>query len=204
VPDSPTSPWEQAAAPRLFSPLLVALSIVLAALVGLGAGLVLVRSNSAESASASDLPALLITPPPSAAAEPVSPPPLQFPAPETSVFTLAPPAPSPSPSPTPSPEPEPEPEPAPAPALRIDPAEGPNGVTVSVAGTGWEPFVEVTLEYLDLTGSPTGSSGLATADQSGSFTTSLAVQDPTGTPGDHVVRATAGDAVGEGVYRALP
>jgi len=202
VPDSPTSPWEQAAAPRLFSPLLVALSIVLAALVGLGAGLVLVRSNSAESASASDLPALLITPPPSAAAEPVSPPPLQFPAPETSVFTLAPPAPS--PSPTPSPEPEPEPEPAPAPALRIDPAEGPNGVTVSVAGTGWEPFVEVALEYLDLTGSPTGSSGLATADQSGSFTTSLAVQDPTGTPGDHVVRATAGDAVGEGVYRALP
>jgi hypothetical protein len=202
VPDSPTSPWEQAAAPRLFSPLLVALSIVLAALVGLGAGLVLVRSNSAESASASDLPALLITPPPSAAAEPVSPPPLQFPAPETSVFTLAPPAPS--PSPTPSPEPEPEPEPAPAPALRIDPAEGPNGVTVSVAGTGWEPFVEITLEYLDLTGLPTGSSGLATADQSGSFTTSLAVQDPTGTPGDHVVRATAGDAVSEGVYRALP
>jgi hypothetical protein len=202
VPDSPNSPWEHAAAPRLFSPLLVALSIVLAGLVGLGAGLVLVRSNSAESASASDLPALLITPPPSAPAGPVSPPPLQFPAPETSVFTLAPPAPS--PSPTPSPEPEPEPEPAPAPALRIDPAEGPNGVTVSVAGTGWEPFVEITLEYLDLTGSPTGSSGLATADQSGSFTTSLAVQDPTGTPGDHVVRATAGDAVGEGVYRALP
>jgi hypothetical protein len=162
---------------------------------------VLVRSNAPTAPRPSDLPSVLITPPPSPrpAGQPSA---AAVPAPETSVFTLAPPAPS--PSPTPSPEPEPEPEPAPAPALRIEPAEGPNGVTVSVAGTGWEPFVEVTLEYLDLTGSPTGSSGLATADQSGSFTTSLAVQDPTGTPGDHVVRATAGDAVGEGVYRALP
>ena len=75
---------------------------------------------------------------------------------------------------------------------------------MSVVGTGWEPFVEVVLEYLDLTGSPTGSTAVATADQTGSFTTSLAAQDPTGTPGDHVVRGTAGDVVGDGVYRALP
>ena len=202
VPDSPTSPWEEAPAPRLFSPLLVALSIVLAALVGLGAGLVLVRASADDTASAGDLPSVLITPPPPPTAGPVSPPALQFPAPATSVFTLAPPAPSPSPTPTPTPEPEPEP--VAVPALRIDPAEGANGQTVTVVGSGWEPFVEVSLEYLDLAGSPTGSTAVAVADETGGFATELAAQDPTGTPGDHVVRGTAGDAVGEGVYRALP
>jgi hypothetical protein len=100
VPDSPTSPWEEAPAPRLFSPLLVALSIVLAALVGLGAGLVLVRASADDTASAGDLPSVLITPPPPPTAGPVSPPALQFPAPATSVFTLAPPAPAPAPRPS--------------------------------------------------------------------------------------------------------
>ena len=199
VPDPPhpswqNGPWEDSSAPRLFSPLLVALSIVLAALVGLGAGLVLVRANSPERASASDLPSVLITPPPAPPTGQVSPPPLQFPAPQTSVFTLAP----------PSPSPEPEPPPAAAPALRIDPAEGPNGGEVAVVGTGWEPSVEVQLEYLDVTGAPTGASATATADDRGGFTAQLAVQDPTGTPGDHVIRATAGEVVAEGVYRALP
>jgi hypothetical protein len=195
VPDSPLSPWEDAPAPRLFSPLLVALSLVLAALVGLGAGLVLVRSSSADrAAAASDLPSVLITPPPSPSIGPVSPPPLNFPAPRTSVFTI----------PPPSPSPEPEPPPAAAPALRIEPGEGPNGGTVSVVGTGWEPSVEVVLEYLDPTGAPTGSGAIATADDAGGFTVQLAVQDPTGTPGDHVIRGTSGEIVGEGVYRALP
>ncbi|CAA9365381.1 MAG: hypothetical protein AVDCRST_MAG21-81 [uncultured Nocardioidaceae bacterium] len=197
MPDSPLSPWEDAPAPRLFSPLLVALSLVLAALVGLGAGLVLVRTNAADrAAAADDLPSVLITPPPSPSTGPVSPPPLTFPAPETSVFTIAP--------PTPSPTPEPEPPPAAVPQLQIDPAEGPNGGTVTVVGSGWEPSVEVVLEYLDPTGQPTGSGATAVADDTGAFTVPLAVQDPTGTPGEHVVRGTAGEVVGEVVYNALP
>ena len=196
MPDSPLSPWEPAPAPRLFSPLLVALSIVLAALVGLGAGLVLVRANAADSGSASDLPSVLITPAPSPSVGPVSPPPLEFPAPQTSVFTLAP--------PSPSPTPEPEPPPVATPTLRVDPAEGADGGTVVVVGTGWEPLVEVSLEYLDATGTPTAAAAVATADPTGGFTAQLAAQDPTGTPGDHVVRGTAGDVVAEGVYRALP
>ena len=201
MPDSPLSPWEEAPSPRLFSPLLVALSIVLAALVGLGAGLVLVRANAADPAAAGDLPSLLITPPPPPATGPVSPPPLEFPAPETSVFTIAPPTPTPTPSPTPSPEPPP---PAPAPSLRVEPTEGQNGRTVLVVGTGWEPLVEVSLEYLDPTGAPTGSAATATADERGVFTVELAAQDPTGTPGDHVVRGTAGEVQADGVYRVLP
>jgi hypothetical protein len=157
---------------------------------------VLVRSNAAERAAASDLPSVLISPPPSPSTGPVSVPRLEFPAPQTSVFTI--------PPPTPSPSPTAEPPPAAAPALQIDPAEGPNGGTVTVVGSGWEPSVEVALEYLDPTGAPTGSAAIATADDAGGFTVQLAAQDPTGTPGDHVIRGSAGDVLAEGVYRALP
>jgi hypothetical protein len=62
----------------------------------------------------------------------------------------------------------------------------------------------VQIVYLDPTGTPTGATATAVADDRGGFTAQLAAQDPTGTPGDHVVQATAGEVVAEGVYRALP
>ena len=128
----------------------------------------------------------------------VTPPPLTVPAPQTSVFVIEPPPPPPEPSPTAS---------SPAPAeeelgITIDPVSGPNGATLVVSGTGWTPGAEVLVEYLDPTGTPTGSQTTVVADARGRFTGELVAQDPNNLPGRHTVRASDGEVVAETSYDA--
>ncbi len=193
---------EQEEDPRLLSPLLAALGIVLALLAGLGLGLLLSRSGGVDSVAgtAGQLPAgvALLSPSPQVAEVVRSPATVREAPPQTRVFVI------PSPSPPPPPPP-PQPSPAPAVdelAITIDPPNGPNGTTLTVDGAGWMPGIDVTLTYLDPTGRPTGSSATAVPDERGRFTVTLAAQDPANLPGDHTVRATDGDSTTSATFTA--
>lgn len=195
-------------APRLLSPLLAALSVVLAVLAGTGVGLLLGRQNGPQplAGGAGALPSgvAYVTAQPSVTAVP-SPPTVAEVRPRTDVVVVAP-SPLPTPTPTPTPTatrtptatpattPTPTPTPAAVPALSISPTGGTNATTLTVTGTGFAPGDQVRLDYLDATGVPTGSSAVAVADDSGSINTTLEAQDPAGTPGPHTVTATVGDA----------
>ncbi len=178
---------------RLLSPLLAGLSVVLALLAGTGVGLLLARQDGPQPlALAEALPSgvALVTPQPSVTAVP-SPPTVPQTRPSTQVVVIPP---SPLPTPTPSPTPSPTPTPTAAPTLAVSPAEGPNATSLTVTGSGFAPGDQVRVDYLDTAGVPTGSSAVAVADESGSITTTLAAEDPSGTPGPHTVTATVGDA----------
>lgn len=193
--------WDEDEEPRLFSPLLALLGLVLAVLLGLGLGLLLSRGGGillGESGRAPEEVELLVPPSPVPQVL-ISPPVVQAPAPQTSVFVI-----SPSPSPPP---PSPTAEPSPAPAedeltLTVDPSSGPNGATLTVSGTGWTPGAEVLLEYLDPAGTPTGSQSIVVADERGRFTGELTAQDPNNLPGRHTIRASDGAQVAETSYVA--
>ena len=182
---------------RLFSPLLALLSLVLAALLGLGVGLLLSRDDGPRELTGAEgglppgvqlLSPSPMPPPVSASPRTVAPAP-----PSTTVFAVPPPSPSPLPSPSPSPVVS-----APAqPGLSVDPASGPNGTVLTVSGTGWTPAAEIAVEYLDPVGVATGSQTTAIVDGEGRFTAQLTAQDPNNLPGTHVVRATDGVAVAE-------
>ena len=182
---------------RLFSPLLALLSLVLAALLGLGVGLLLSRDDGTTELTGAQgglppgvqlLSPSPMPPPVSASPRTVAPAP-----PSTTVFAVPPPSPSPLPSPSPSPVVS-----APAqPGLSVDPASGPNGTVLTVSGTGWAPAAEIAVEYLDPVGEATGSQTTAIVDGAGRFTAQLTAQDPNNLPGTHVVRATDGVAVAE-------
>jgi DNA-directed RNA polymerase specialized sigma24 family protein len=193
--------WDDEDEPRLFSPLLALLALILAVLLGLGIGLLLSRTGGLGSlvgASGQDPQDVELLVPPSPAPEVlVSPPPVEAPQPRTTVF-LIPPSPSPSPSPSPQPV-SPAPE---ALGIAIDPASGPNGAQLTVSGHGWTPGAEVLVEYLDPTGRPTGSQTLVVADDRGRFTGQLAAQDPNNLPGEHIVRASEGELMAEATYDA--
>ncbi|MEX2290693.1 MAG: hypothetical protein WD794_10240 [Mycobacteriales bacterium] len=194
--------WEdEEEEPRLFSPLIALLSVVLAVLLGVGAGLLLTRGggegvNSSAGRAPQDV--ALISEPPAEPEVLLTPPPLQLPSPRTSVFVL---------EPTPSPSPTPEAVRSTAPAqeplsLVVDPASGPNGATLTVSGTGWRPGTQVQLDYLDPTGTPTGSRSVVVPDARGRFTGQLSAQDPANLPGRHTVRASNGTQVAEAPYDA--
>ena len=186
---------------RLLSPLLAALSVVLAVLAGVGVGLLLARQDAPRPLSGSALPSgvAFVTPQPSVTAVP-SPPTVPEVRPETRVVVIPP---SPLPTPTPSPTPTPTPTPSAVPALALSPAAGPNATTLTVTGTGFAPGATVRVDYLDAAGVPTGSSAVAVVDGSGSLTASLAAQDPAGTPGPHTVVATVGESpVASAVFTA--
>ena len=187
--------WDDDEDPRLFSPLLALLSLVVAVLLGLGAGLLLSRAGGvssllgAERGQAPADVALLVPPsvPPQAL---VSPAPVVAPRPETTVFIIPPP-------PPPPPPPAPVAPASPVPAqdaltLAVDPPSGPNGAVLTVTGTGWTAGSEVLLEYLDPTGTPTGSQSIVTVDARGRFSGELTAQDPNNLPGRHTVRASSG------------
>lgn len=172
--------------PRLFSPLLVLLAFVVAGLVGLGVGLLLSRDSKPSPIEATGRSALA-SPSPSRPEMLISPPVVEPPAPVTSVFVV----PSPSPSPPPSPSPSPTPSVAMF-TLSLDPASGGNGAELFVSGTGWPPNAAITLEYLGVSGQPTGSRKVVLADAGGRFGDELIAEDPTDQPGRHSVRASAG------------
>ena len=199
---------------RLFSPLLALLALVLAALVGVGVGLLLSRDDGTTELAGGEggLPVgtRLASPsplPPRSTAPPRT---LVAPPPQTSVFDVPPPPPPPPPSPSPAPSPSLAAAPAaPAPAapaaaapapgapaastaLSSSPAAGPNGTVLTVTGTGWSPGAGISLDYRDPQGAPTGAAASAVADAQGRFTARLTAQDPGGLPGPHAVRATAG------------
>ena len=183
---------------RLFSPLLALLSLVLAALLGLGVGLLLSRDDGTTELTGAEgglppgvqlLSPSPMPPPVSASPRTVAPAP-----PSTTVFAVPPPSPSPLPSPSPSPVVS---APAQQPALTVDPASGPNGTVLTVSGSGWTPAAEIAVEYLDPVGEATGSQTTAIVDGAGRFTAQLTAQDPNNLPGTHVVRATDGVAVAE-------
>ncbi|MCW2613823.1 MAG: hypothetical protein JWN08_817, partial [Frankiales bacterium] len=140
-------------------------------------------------ASPSPLPPRSSAPPPTVTA----------PAPATSVFLVPAPAPSPPPSPSPEPSPSPTAEPL---GITLDPPSGPNGTTLVVNGTGWPPDAEISLEYLDTVGEPTGSQSVAIADAQGRFSAQLTAQDPANLPGRHSVRASDGVSTAETTFQA--
>lgn len=186
---------------RLFSPLLALMALVLAGLLGLGLGLLLSREGGAGTlvgpAGSLPLDAALISPPPSPEGQLVSPPPISAPAPRTTVFVIEPPPPPPPPSPPSSPAP-----PTDALTVSVSPDSGPNGQELTVTGSGWTPDAEVLVEYLDPTGTPTGSQSVVVADARGRFTASLTAQDPNNLPGEHTIRASNGEQSAETTYDA--
>ncbi len=191
---------------RLLTPLGALLGLVLATALGLGLGLLLVRSpggiDPALAAGELSTPVTAV-PAPTVPAPPAdqvqrarTPPPA-----ETRVFTVAPrttaPAPPPEPSPSPSPEAADD-----TLGITLDPSSGPNGQTLTVSGTGWTPGQQVTLTYLDPVGAPTGSSATAVPDLRGRFTATLAAQDPQNLPGEHSVQAADGASQTSASYTA--
>jgi DNA-directed RNA polymerase specialized sigma24 family protein len=194
--------WDDDEDPRLFSPLLALLALVVAVLLGLGVGLLLSRSGGAgllgETGRAPE-DVELLTPPSRTPQVLISPPVVQAPTPQTTVFLISPSPSPPPPSPTAQPSPAPPTDPL---TLTVDPSSGPNGATLTVAGTGWTPGAEVLLEYLDPTGSPTGSQAIVIADARGRFTAQLTAQDPNNLPGRHTVRASDGVQTAEASYDA--
>jgi hypothetical protein len=69
-------------------------------------------------------------------------------------------------------------------AIRLDPASGPRGTQISVAGRGWNPGTTVSVRY----GALGGSSATATADARGRFVATLTANGAL--PGSYQVTAT--------------
>ena len=196
--------YEDDEEPRLFSPLLVFLAVILAAGLGLGIGLLLTRDSEREPLTEAGLSVALPSPEPPEPEVLISPPVVTAPAPVTSVFVLAPPPPPPPPpppSPTPSPSPSPDPNRL---SLTIDPASGGNGAELLVSGTGWPASSTVRLDYLGIDGKETGSKGIVAVKPDGTFMTRLVAEDPTDRPGRHTVRATDGTRTLEVGYEVVP
>ena len=196
--------------PRILPPLLAALGVVLAVVLGTVAGIVLSRgADSVLPLADGPLPAVTLPPveqpPPLRIDGSTLPPPPPVEPPRTRVFEIAPRTTAPAPPP---PQATTAPTAAPtasAPAagnatLTVDPRSGPEGATLRVTGAGWAPGSRVLLEYLDTTGRPTGSRTNAEVDDDGEFDAQLVARDPNGLPGRHTVRATSGETVRSAPY----
>jgi hypothetical protein len=99
-----------------------------------------------------------------------------------------------------TPTPTATPTPSAAPSLRVSPSSGPNGATLQVAGSGWQPGGRVVIDYLDGSGRATGSRATATVAPDGTFTAELVARDSTNQPGRHTVRATDGVSTATAAY----
>ncbi len=195
--------YEDDEEPRLFSPLLVLLALILAGGLGLGVGLLLTRDSKPEPLAESRSVALPSPEPPKPEVL-ISPPVVTAPAPVTSVFIIpSPPPPPPPPPPSPSPSPSPSPDPNRL-SLTIDPASGGNGAELLVSGTGWRANGAVRLDYLGVEGKETGSKAVVAVKPDGTFTTKLVAEDPADKPGRHTVRATDGTRTLQVAYEVVP
>lgn len=195
--------WDDDEDPRLFSPLLALLALVVAGVLGVGLGLLLSREGGVGSLLADEgkppAEVELLVPPSVAPQVLISPPAVQAPRPRTSVFVIPPPPPPPPPPPVAPTSAAPVADPL---ALALDPATGPNGARVMASGTGFTPGAQVLVQYLDPTGTPTGSQAVVVADARGRFTAEITAQDPNNLPGEHTVRASDGTLTAEATYTA--
>ena len=198
VEDGPPDVGEQPR--RLLSPLLVVLSVVLAALAGVGAGLLLDSREQSQRRAASQGQLVgdvrLITPQPSPPTTLPSPPTVQQQRPRTTVVVVPP---SPLPPPSPSPTPSPTPTTPVAPAVALQPTSGPAGTELTVTGSGFPAGADVRLVLLDPAGEPTGAAADAAADATGALTATLTA-DPAAQAGEHVVLATAGELTARATF----
>lgn len=86
-------------------------------------------------------------------------------------------------------------------SISVDPPRGPNGRTITVTGSGWQPGVTVSVTYYTGLGQPS-SQAQATPGANGHFTVFLAAEDPTFVPGNHRVYATNGSQSATAFYNA--
>jgi DNA-directed RNA polymerase specialized sigma24 family protein len=176
---------------RLLSPLLALVGLILATALGVALGVALTGLGDdgldPREAAANMLPPVAPAPVLSPAPLP-APPPTSDPRPKTRVFVIPDPT-TPPPSPPPSPS---SPAATAAPTLAVSPGSGPGNARLTVTGAGWQPGVEVALDYLDPQGTPTPSGTTATPDADGAFSVQLVARDPSGAPGRHTVRASDG------------
>jgi DNA-directed RNA polymerase specialized sigma24 family protein len=172
---------------RPYSLSLIALGLLAAIGVGIGAGVVASRGSSGVSTTAQQRPQVT-APPPIFVRLPLpptpAPPPSVSPTPRTYVITPSP-TPSPTPTiPTPTVDVTQTVEPT-APTQTIDPTAGPNNTQVTVTGSGWTPNATVTLVYVRSLGQGAGDTVQVQADELGDFTGVLRARDPGSIPGPH-------------------
>jgi hypothetical protein len=172
----------------LLPPLLV-VGVVSAALIfGILAGVLLSRNDNNHPAAAASpspstvqptldvLPSLTLSASPTPKATPT-----QTPSP----------TPSPTASPTPSPTASPTPSPTPVVAsIVINPKSGPSGTTITVTGSGWEPFALVTVTYTNGTGQVTSTSSVRAGARGHFATTVTADMDSTILPANRTISAS--------------
>ncbi len=191
--------------PRLFSPLLALLALVVAGLAGIGIGLLVAHDGGPDSLAGADgslPPGLrLASPQPPPKGSQASPATVQQTRPDTTVFVIPP---SPSPEPVPAPVVTTPAEASEPLSLSLSPAVGPNGTALTVNGAGFAPDSEVRVDYLDSAGTPTGSQAVVVTDARGRFTAELAAQDPSNVPGAHEVVATDGAQTARATFTATP
>ena len=85
--------------------------------------------------------------------------------------------------------------------ISVEPSRGPNGRTITVTGSGWQPGVTVSVTYYTGLGQPS-SQAQATPGSNGHFTVFLAAEDPTLVPGNHRIYATNGNQSATAFYNA--
>lgn len=178
-------------------PTVVAVALTVA---GVGGGLVaLTAARESEQRALAALPIPTVAPQSQPPSPPPTVPPVALPRPVPTV--IVPPTARPV---TPSVRPSPTAQPLGALGLSVSPTSGPNGASLLVVGSGWQPGRRITLRYLRADGrTATGSTAAAVADASGTFRVQLVARDPRGAPGTHFVSAMNGVSSLLAAYNAL-
>ncbi len=202
---------------RLLSPGPVLLGLLLAALGGVGLGVLLSQPHAVKAAAVGVLPEVTASPLVAPGAGPANASPAVSPAaaplPTTTVFTYPPIAPSAPASTAAPPKTTPPPPTSAAPATSAPPAltptvvvapvAGPGGATLTVIGAGWVPGSTVLIAFLDPLGRPTGDSAATVASGTGRIRTTLQAGAADAAPGDYRVQAGDGTRTTRATYTVL-
>lgn len=167
---------------RLFAPIPILSALVLATLAGLAIGNLIADDNTGVFVARQNLPAITAPPPLAITVPRVV---VSDPVPSPRIFTVAPTTPPPT-------TPPPTTASAGPASIAISAATGANGTVVTVTGSGWTDSVPVALDYRTVGGTSTGSQVFVTPAADGTFSTQLALNDPSGTVGPHAIVATDG------------